>query len=167
MGFYDNHWAYPILYVIEIAPLPTQLLTKMGVAHTTGPNLTQILFQGKISTIDLVSLRTFMTKQLVHKGKTNEEWKKAFKIYEDKERFVTVAQLRELLPKFGFEQCWGWFKMRIFWGFQTRSLKKHIKWTWRWKALNKLIMKGWLIGLHQNDFRVLVFANTIWITYYV
>ena len=46
-----------------------------------------------------------MTKQLAHRGKTNEEWKKAFKIYEDKERFVTVAQLRELLPKFGFEQC--------------------------------------------------------------
>ena len=46
-----------------------------------------------------------MTKQLVHKGKKNEEWKKAFKIYEDKDRFVTVAQLRELLPKFGFEQC--------------------------------------------------------------
>ena len=44
-----------------------------------------------------------MAKQLVHNGKTNEQWKKAFKIYEDEDGFVTVAQLRELLPKFGFD----------------------------------------------------------------
>ena len=43
-----------------------------------------------------------MAEQLVHKGKTNEEWKKAFKIYEDEDGFLTVAQLRELLPKFGW-----------------------------------------------------------------
>ena len=41
-----------------------------------------------------------MAKQLIHNGKTNEQWKKAFEIYED-EGFVTVAQLRKLLPKFG------------------------------------------------------------------
>lgn len=43
-----------------------------------------------------------MAKQLVHNGKTNEQWKKAFKIYEDEDGFITVAQLRKLLPKFGF-----------------------------------------------------------------
>ena len=68
--------------------------------------LTPILFKAKYqSLISFLCGLSVMTKQLVHKGKTNEEWKKAFKIYEDKERFVTVAQLREFLPKFGFEQC--------------------------------------------------------------
>ena len=42
-----------------------------------------------------------MANQLVHNGKTNEQWKKAFKIYEDEDGFITVAQLRKLLPKFG------------------------------------------------------------------
>ena len=43
-----------------------------------------------------------MAEQLVHHGKTNKEWKKAFKIYEDEDGYLTVAQLRELLPKFGW-----------------------------------------------------------------
>ena len=42
-----------------------------------------------------------MAKQLVHNGKTNEEWKMAFKSYEDDDGFITVAQLRKLLPEFG------------------------------------------------------------------
>ena len=46
-----------------------------------------------------------MATQLVNKGKTPAQLKKekkAFKMWEDKDGFVTVGQLRKLLPK------WGW-----------------------------------------------------------
>ena len=46
-----------------------------------------------------------MATQLVNKGKTPAQRKmkkEAFKMWEDKDGFVTVGQLRKLLPK------WGW-----------------------------------------------------------
>ena len=46
-----------------------------------------------------------MATQLVNKGKTPAQLKKekkAFAMWEDKDGFVTVGQLRKLLPK------WGW-----------------------------------------------------------
>ena len=89
-----------------------------------------------------------MAKQLVHKGKTNEEWKNAFKIYEDEDGFVTVAQLRELLPKFGLVSSSAEVDKLIQDGDLLRFSNKAIEETY------KVVMK--VKGPEQVDYEGLI-----------
>ena len=89
-----------------------------------------------------------MAKQLVHKGKTNEQWKNAFKIYEDEDGFVTVAQLRELLPKFGLVSSSAEVDKLIQDGDLLRFSNKAIEETY------KVVMK--VKGPEQVDYEGLI-----------